>query len=253
VFSILWDFFRIPEIVVKKQEFTGQGYWGGKKFPRAGVGGVESSVVITPEAQTRKLHLAQLCKVDLQEQQVLSALRDNQESALEMLFRTYYTSLCRYAYTFLHDKDDAEEVVQQTFLGVWDKRQGITIQTSMKSYLYTMVRNSCLNVIKHERVKQVHEVYAKTQGEPVSSPPSDILMATELESKISESMKALPEQCRIVFQLSRFEQLSYAEIAEQLNISVKTVENQIGKALKIMRTQLKEYLPLLLVFFKDWF
>ncbi len=191
--------------------------------------------------------------MDLHEQHVLSALRDNQESALEMLFRTYYTSLCRYAYAFLHDKDEAEEVVQKTFLGVWDKRQNLTIQTSIKSYLYTMVRNSCLNVIKHERVKQVHEMYSKTQGEPVSSPPSDTMMATELEAKIYESMKALPEQCRIVFQLSRFEQLSYAEIAAQLNISVKTVENQIGKALKIMRTELKEYLPFLLIFFKEWF
>ncbi|HQQ96681.1 MAG TPA: RNA polymerase sigma-70 factor [Cyclobacteriaceae bacterium] len=182
----------------------------------------------------------------------MSALRNNQESALEMLFRTYYTSLCRYAYTFLHDKDEAEEVVQQTFLGVWDRRHGLTIQTSIKAYLYTMVRNGCLNVIKHERVRQVHEVYAKAQGEPVSSPPSDTMLATELEARICESMKSLPEQCRIVFQLSRFEQLSYAEIADQLNISVKTVENQIGKALKIMRIQLKEYLPLLLLFFKEW-
>jgi RNA polymerase sigma-70 factor (ECF subfamily) len=210
-------------------------------------------VVITPEAQTRKLHRAQLRTVDLHEQSVLSALRDNQESALEMLFRTYYTSLCRYAYSFLHDRDEAEEVVQQTFLGVWDRRQGLSIQTSIKAYLYTMVRNSCLNVIKHDRVKQVHELHAKAQGEPVSNNASELMIATELESRIYESMKALPEQCRLVFQLSRFEQLSYAEIATQLNISVKTVENQIGKALKIMRSQLKEYLPLLLLFFKDWF
>lgn len=115
-----------------------------------------------------------------------------------------------------------------------------------------MVRNSCLNAIKHEKVKQQHAAYALADGEPVQESTAQTVISGELETKIYHAMKALPEQCRLVFQLSRFEELKYSEIAEQLNISIKTVENQMGKALKIMRTQLKEYLPLFFFFMKDW-
>ncbi|NOT75146.1 MAG: RNA polymerase sigma-70 factor [Cyclobacteriaceae bacterium] len=190
--------------------------------------------------------------MDLLEQQVFTALQEGNESAFEMLFKTYYKPLCNYAYSFLNDRDEAEEVVQSAFIGIWDKRNSIEIQTSMKSYLYRMVRNACLNVIKHVKVKKVHAKYEMAGGEPVHEEVGQAVLALELEQKIYEAMKALPEQCRIVFQLSRFEELKYAEIAEQLSISVKTVENHMGKALKIMRSQLKDYLPLLLIFMKDW-
>jgi RNA polymerase sigma-70 factor, ECF subfamily len=190
--------------------------------------------------------------VDLLEQQVLAVLKEGRESAFEMLFKTYYQPLCNYAYSFLNDKDEAEEVVQSAFITVWDKRQTIEIQTSIKSYLYRMVRNACLNVIKHEKVKQQHVAYEMAGGEPSHEGVSQSVISSELEQKIYEAMKALPEQCRLVFQLSRFEELKYAEIATQLNISVKTVENQMGKALKIMREKLKEFLPLFLIFMKDW-
>ena len=190
--------------------------------------------------------------MDLHEQQVLTALREGSESAFEMLFRTHYQPLCNYACSFLNDKDEAEEVVQSAFINVWDKRQSIEIRVSAKSYLYRMVRNACLNVLKHEKVKTAHAREAMTDGEPVYDGASESLVSSELENRISEAMKMLPEQCRLVFQLSRFEELKYAEIAEQLSISIKTVENQMGKALKIMRVQLKDYLPLFLIFFKDW-
>jgi RNA polymerase sigma-70 factor (ECF subfamily) len=190
--------------------------------------------------------------VDLLEQQVLVVLKEGRESAFEMLFKTYYKPLCNYAYSFLSDKDEAEEVVQTAFITVWDKRQTIEIQTSIKSYLYRMVRNSCLNVIKHDKIKQQHAAYEMAGGEPSHEGVSQSVISSELEQKIYEAMKALPEQCRLVFQLSRFEELKYAEIATQLDISVKTVENQMGKALKIMREKLKEFLPLFLIFMKDW-
>lgn len=190
--------------------------------------------------------------MDLLEQQVLDTLKEGSESAFEMVFRTYYRPLCQYAYSFLNDKDEAEEVVQAAFINIWDKREQVEIQTSLKAYLYRIVRNSCLNVIKHEKVKQQHVAHQMVHAQSSHENTSQSVMHSELEEKIADAMKALPEQCRLVFQLSRFEELRYSEIADQLNISVKTVENQIGKALKIMREQLKDYLPLLMIAFYGW-
>ena len=190
--------------------------------------------------------------MDLLEKQVLESLSEGSESAIEMLFKSYYASLCQYAYSFLRDKDEAEEVVQNAFVNVWDRREDLAIQTSIKSYLYRMVRNSCLNVIKHERVKKEHVSHEKAFGEPVHEGTSQSMIASELENRIAHAMRTLPEQCRLVFQLSRFEELKYAEIADQLNISVKTVENHMGKALRLMREQLKDYLPVILIVISDW-
>ncbi len=190
--------------------------------------------------------------MDLSEKEVLQTILSGNESAFEMIFKAYYQPLCRYAYSFLEDKEEAEEVVQSAFITVWEKRKSLDIQTSLKSYLYRMVRNGCLNVIKHEKVKQQHVAHELAVTEVSYESVSQKVYATELEIKITEAMKALPDQCRLVFQLSRFEELKYQEIADQLKISVKTVENHMGKALKIMREQLKEYLPLLLIFMKDF-
>ncbi len=170
------------------------------------------------------------------------------ELAFEKIFKIYYKPLCHYAYSFLNDGAEAEEVVQNTFVKIWERRSTIQVQTSVKAYLYSMVRNSCLNVIKHEKVKKEfakdHQYVSETSRPVVE----EKMISNDLESKIYEAMRALPEQCRLIFQLSRFEELKYQEIADQLEISVKTVENQMGKALKTMRLHLKEYLVLVLLF-----
>ena len=177
----------------------------------------------------------------------MDALTAGDITAFEMLFRTYYQPLCHYAYSFLQDREDAEEIVQSTFLMVWEKRETLAIRTSVKPYLYAMVRNACLNVIKHEKIKQRFAGEEIALGERSHDAVMHAVASNELEYRIKEAMEELPEQCRMVFKLSRFEELKYAEIAEQLSISVKTVENHMGKALKIMREQLKDYLPLIMV------
>jgi RNA polymerase sigma-70 factor, ECF subfamily len=188
--------------------------------------------------------------VELRDNQLFESLKAGDITAFEMLFRTFYQPLCNYAFTFVQDHDDAEEIVQSTFLMVWEKKEVLEIRTGVKPYLYAMVRNACLNVIKHEKVKQQHAAVEMMMGERSVESVTRTVMASELEAKIYRAMEALPEQCRLVFKLSRFEELKYAEIAAQLNISIKTVENHMGKALKIMREQLKDYLPVLLVLMK---
>ena len=185
--------------------------------------------------------------MELQQDQLIASLKAGNITAFEMLFRTYYQPLCNYAYTFVADRDEAEEIVQTTFLNVWEKRESLAIHTAVKPYLYAMVRNACLNVIKHEKIRQQHAAVEMAMAERSVESVARTIVASELESRIYEAMDKLPEACRMVFKLSRFEELKYAEIAAQLNISIKTVENQMGKALRIMRDQLKEYLPLLIV------
>ena len=185
--------------------------------------------------------------MDLPEIQQWNELKDGDVTAFEMFFKTYYQPLCNYAYTFIQDRDEAEEIVQSAFLSVWEKKDSLDIKTSLKSYLYTMVRNTSLNVIKHEKIKQRYVGEALAVEERSHEGVAQAVLSSELEDRIQQAMEVLPEQCRLVFKLSRFEELKYAEIAEQLEISIKTVENHMGKALKIMREQLKDYLPLLIV------
>ena len=182
----------------------------------------------------------------LPDQQQWEALTTGDITAFEMIFKTYYQPLCNYAYTFLQDREEAEEIVQSTFTSIWEKHSNLSIRTSAKAYLYAMVRNACLNVIKHEKIKQKHSVEEVALSPRSHDSVTSTLTSLELEERIQQAMEELPEQCRLVFKLSRFEELKYSEIAEQLNISVKTVENHIGKALKIMRDQLKDYLPFLI-------
>lgn len=189
--------------------------------------------------------------MEFSDEKVLAALQNGSKAAFEMLFKTYYRPLCTYANTFLHDRDEAEEIVQNAFITFWDRRQSTEIEKSVKSYLYRMVRNSCLNTLRHEKVKREHASEQLKTTVDAHDPVSQSLASDELEQRIQTAMQSLPEQCRLVFQLSRFEELKYQEIAGQLNISVKTVENHMGKALKIMREQLKDYLPLFLLLVTD--
>jgi RNA polymerase sigma-70 factor, ECF subfamily len=181
--------------------------------------------------------------VQLSDQQFIESLRKSDEQAFGQVFREYYPRLCSYACNLLNDMDEAEEIVQQTFLTIWEKRLVINITTSFKAYLYRAVQNSCLNKFKREKVRQSYaEDHIKVTS-PVYEHTSDMVLGMELEKKLQLAIESLPEQCRLVFKLSRYEDLKYAEIADQLGISAKTVENHIGKALKILRQHLKDYLP----------
>jgi RNA polymerase sigma-70 factor (ECF subfamily) len=173
------------------------------------------------------------------------------KKAYEQVFRAYYELLCKYAYTVVRDKDEAEEVVQNLFYNVWKKREQLQIQSSVKSYLYRAVRNDCLNRVKHDQVRHTYAMdYRHTA--PISGNGLESLEAKELSRHIREAVETLPTQCAEVFRLSRFEQLSYAEIAQRLDISTKTVENHMGKALRRMREQLKDFLTVVIALLIIW-
>jgi RNA polymerase sigma-70 factor (family 1) len=177
----------------------------------------------------------------------IGAIRIGNEAVFESVFRQYYAPLCRYATPMLSDTDEAEEVVQTVFLTIWERRETLLITSSLKAYLYRAVHNRCLNRLSQQSVQAGHREQAASQLYADADSPAQSLLADELSSRLHKAIGQLPEQCRRAFELSRFDELSYKEIADRLGIAAKTVENQIGKALRILRTELSDYLPLLLL------
>ena len=183
------------------------------------------------------------------EAQFWISIKAGDEVVFEKVFKFYYSRLCNYAAGIVNDADEAEEVVQQTMINLWEKRNTLEISTSFKSYLYRAVHNAALNKIRQAKVKQLYTIHKVYEGENYAEQASHKVMKTELEQQIQTAIDKLPEQCRLVFKLSRFEEMKYAEIASHLDISIKTVENHMGKALKLLRVHLKDYLIWIIAFF----
>ena len=176
------------------------------------------------------------------DQALLDAIRGGDEPAFDTIFRAYYPALCNYARNLTDgDMDDAEDVVQQTFVKLWEQRAQLSVQWSVKAYLYKSVHNRCLNRLRDARTRDRYKEYnafALEQTTRDNIPGA----AQELDQRLRAALETLPPQCRQVFDLSRFEELKYREIADQLQISVKTVESHMGKALRLMREQLSDWL-----------
>lgn len=164
----------------------------------------------------------------------------------DAVYLEHYASLHQYAYTMLQDVYLAEEMVHQVFLKILERDTAITIHTSLKAYLYRAVNNECLNYLKHQKVKAHHQNHTTEVMKTQFEPPNNNLQYRELETRLKKALDDLPEQCRTIFQMSRFDELKYNEIAAELGIAVKTVENQMSKALKRLRVQLADYLPMLI-------
>lgn len=173
-------------------------------------------------------------------------LRTGDAKVFETLFKQWYEPLCRYAYSLLHDAEEAEEMVQKTFCKLWDQREKLLIHTSIKSYLYRMIHNACLNRIKQWQIQSEHKETIAHSSVVATNYVEDNVFHKELSHKIELAIATLPERCREVFLLSRMQHLSYIKIAETLQISPNTVETQIVKALKLLRIKLKDYLGITL-------
>jgi RNA polymerase sigma-70 factor (ECF subfamily) len=173
------------------------------------------------------------------DQQYFSTIKTGDKKSFELLFKAYYQSLCFYAMKFLGNNNEAEEVVQDVFINIWEKRNMITNPLSVRNYLFGAVRNRSLNTLKHRKIVNQHRLNnLKTQIEQTND---EFMQEVDLMKKINAQIDALPPRRREIFILSREYGLKYREIAEKLNISVKTVETQMGEALKTLRENLKEY------------
>jgi RNA polymerase sigma-70 factor (family 1) len=171
---------------------------------------------------------------------IIGRIRQGDVKQFESLFRSSYVSLVRYGKTLLKDPDTAEEIVQDLFYTIWKDREKIKIESSLNGYLFRAVHNRCLHYIEHSRIVEKHaEEMSFRQPESPES-PSDILNYKELQAKIANILEKLPDRCGKIFYMNRFEGLKYNEIAEKLSVSVKTVEANMGKALKEFRKELTE-------------
>ena len=167
--------------------------------------------------------------------------------AFEQLFKMHFRGLHAYAYTIVKDDAVAEDIVQNVYFKVWEKRELLEIESSHKAYLYKAVYHDSLNYLKHKKVKAAHAMHVVRQANDKVENTSGKVLTTELKERIHGALNELPEQCRTVFQMSRFEGLKYQEIADEMGLSVKTIENQMGKALKLLRLKLVDFLPLILL------
>jgi RNA polymerase sigma-70 factor, ECF subfamily len=187
--------------------------------------------------------------MELNDTHFIELLAKRDESAFEKVFKDNFKKLQSYAITIVGDENVAEEMVQNVFFKLWDKSEKINIQSSIAAYLYRAVYNESCNYLKHQKVRKGFLNYSKHAMSDISTEKaSKKVLVTELEQRIKNALNDLPEQCRTVFQLSRFEELKYQQIADTLGISIKTVEAQMGKALRIMRVKLVDYLPLVFLF-----
>lgn len=174
------------------------------------------------------------------EKALLNKLTQGDEKAFETLFKAYYAPLCLYASHVLSNDEKAEEIVQELFVHLWSQRNSLTINSSLRSYLFRSVKNQCLNWMQHLKIREKHASKMKETALREYQ-EADYFLEVGLAEKIEESINSLPEKRRQIFKLSREQGLKYQEIANQLGLSVKTVETHMGLALKQLREKLSDY------------
>lgn len=193
---------------------------------------------------------------DILEQQVLERLRQGDTAALRRLFDRYYPRLLSAVYAYIPDEETCKDLAQDVFVELWNKRETLDIHTSLGAYLRRAAVNRALNHIKVNRRTVLDESADRHDAADTSA--QDIRHKNEqerLETVLHAAIERLPEKCRLVFSLSRFEHLSHREIAEQLGISVKTIENQITKAMRLLREAMLEHRhlsPVVILALKWW-
>jgi len=186
---------------------------------------------------------------------IFKKIINNDVQAYEVLFKEYYKFLCSYAYGLTRDRHVAEEIVEDFFVTLWNNRQKINITTSVRSYFIGSVHNRCLNYLQREKTKfnfsqDISKLIDKEEiiGDRLITVEVPSLLTNELENALAKAIEKLPPGCKEIFLLSRYNDLSYEEIARKLNVSLNTVKTQMKVALCKLREYLKDYLVVLILF-----
>ena len=182
-----------------------------------------------------------------EEKILLQRIKEDDNAAFRQLFDAYYKYLTVTAYRYLHESEKAKDMAQDAFVELWNRRETLTITSGVKAYLRQAVVNKCLNYIKREKRIDFSEntMLPETLMTPAAT---DNLEYEDTRKTIQDAIDTLPERCRIIFCMSRFDEKSHKEIAAELNISTKTIENQITRALKTLRSVLSARVLILLAF-----
>ncbi len=184
-------------------------------------------------------------------EQIKQLLKGNKEY-FRVIFNDYFQPLFHLSLHYLEDRDEAKGVVQEAFIRLWEVRKDLKPDSNLRNFLFTLVKNNCLNILKRRQIilkhhEKIRWMEMHFQRESLARINSDYLELDELEAKIKNAIERLPKNCRIIFEMSRLQEFKNREIAEKMNISQKTVEAHLTKALKILRTELKDYLPVICI------
>lgn len=170
------------------------------------------------------------------------------ENAFRELFQLFFSALSFFAYRYIPDKEICEDIAQDTFFKIWKNRKRIDIKTSGRNFLITTVRNNCIDYLRKKELEENYRLNQEDCGMNEAVSTENLYAAFELKELIDKAMEKLPPTIREVFELNRLEGQTYSEIALKYNVSVKSIESYISKALKILREELKDYLATALIF-----
>ena len=178
----------------------------------------------------------------INEKVLIQRIKKGEKTAFTVVFTKYYTDLVMFAYTILKNKDISEEITQEVFVKLWYNRKSLEISSSLRSFLLKSTKNKCIDWLRHQKI---HNKYAEIQLNNnllFHNETENYLLYSELENILNKSIRELPEKINEAYCLNRFEGLTYQEIAEKLNVSVRTVEVRVSKALNLLRDKLKQYI-----------
>ncbi|WP_421919894.1 RNA polymerase sigma factor [Marinifilum sp.] len=181
--------------------------------------------------------------MELREKIIIRKLKNGDQSGLRMLFDMYYIPLCVFAYKYFDSYEKAEDVVQEAFINLWEKERMIAFTGSLKSYLYSIVRNNSINQIKKDNRIRFEEI--ENRAFEIIEDKFEIQDVEERKEKLYQEVDKLPSQCKAVLEAIAFDKMKYAEVAKDLNISINTVKTHYKRALKYLRSNL----DVLLMFF----